>query len=168
MQKLKTLTLVMGILATSMAAADTVTIKLHKTAKDGHQGELVGTITATDTQYGLLLTPDLKHMNPGWHGFHLHQNPSCDNGGEAAGSHFDPRPNKKHLGPYNDQGHLGDLPALSIQRDGTDTQPVSAPRLTVAEIKGHSVIIHEGGDNYSDTPMPLGGGGARIVCGVVK
>ena len=25
-----------------------------------------------------------------------------------------------------------------------------------------------GGDNYSDQPVPLGGGGARIACGVAK
>ncbi|MBF9200908.1 superoxide dismutase, partial [Acinetobacter baumannii] len=24
------------------------------------------------------------------------------------------------------------------------------------------------GDNYSDSPLPLGGGGARIACGVIK
>jgi Cu-Zn family superoxide dismutase len=29
-------------------------------------------------------------------------------------------------------------------------------------------MIHAGGDNYSDQPVPLGGGGARIACGVVK
>jgi Cu-Zn family superoxide dismutase len=28
-------------------------------------------------------------------------------------------------------------------------------------------MIHEGGDNYSDEPAPLGGGGARIACGVI-
>jgi putative ABC transport system substrate-binding protein len=28
--------------------------------------------------------------------------------------------------------------------------------------------IHAGGDNYSDQPAPLGGGGARIACGVAK
>jgi Cu-Zn family superoxide dismutase len=28
-------------------------------------------------------------------------------------------------------------------------------------------MIHEGGDNYSDQPKPLGGGGARIACGVI-
>jgi Cu-Zn family superoxide dismutase len=27
-------------------------------------------------------------------------------------------------------------------------------------------MIHNGGDNYSDTPQ-LGGGGARMVCGVI-
>jgi Cu-Zn family superoxide dismutase len=29
-------------------------------------------------------------------------------------------------------------------------------------------MIHEGGDNYRDTPEPLGGGGGRIACGVVE
>jgi Cu-Zn family superoxide dismutase len=29
-------------------------------------------------------------------------------------------------------------------------------------------MIHAGGDNYSDEPEPLGGGGARIACGVVE
>ena len=43
-----------------------------------------------------------------------------------------------------------------------------APRLKVADLKGKSLMIHAGGDNYSDTPAPLGGGGARAACGVVK
>lgn len=29
-------------------------------------------------------------------------------------------------------------------------------------------MIHAGGDNHSDHPLPLGGGGGRIVCGIVK
>lgn len=29
-------------------------------------------------------------------------------------------------------------------------------------------MIHAVGDNYSDTPAPLGSGGARIACGVIK
>jgi Cu-Zn family superoxide dismutase len=28
-------------------------------------------------------------------------------------------------------------------------------------------MIHAGGDNYADQPAPLGGGGARIACGVI-
>ena len=28
-------------------------------------------------------------------------------------------------------------------------------------------MIHAGGDNYSDEPQPLGGGGGRIACGVI-
>jgi Cu-Zn family superoxide dismutase len=40
--------------------------------------------------------------------------------------------------------------------------------MSVAKAQGHAIIIHEGGDNYSDTPKPLGGGGSRIACGVVE
>ena len=29
-------------------------------------------------------------------------------------------------------------------------------------------MIHAGGDNYSDLPKPLGGGGDRIACGVIQ
>lgn len=43
-----------------------------------------------------------------------------------------------------------------------------APRLKLADVKQHALMIHVGADNYSDTPKPLGGGGGRMVCGVVK
>jgi len=39
--------------------------------------------------------------------------------------------------------------------------------MTLADIEGRALMIHAAGDNYSDTPAALGGGGARIVCGVV-
>jgi Cu-Zn family superoxide dismutase len=29
-------------------------------------------------------------------------------------------------------------------------------------------MIHGGGDNYADAPALLGGGGARVACGIVK
>ncbi|MGI9335880.1 MAG: superoxide dismutase family protein, partial [Gammaproteobacteria bacterium] len=29
------------------------------------------------------------------------------------------------------------------------------------------LMIHAGGDNFSDQPKALGGGGARAACGVV-
>ena len=41
------------------------------------------------------------------------------------------------------------------------------PRLKLADIHGKALMIHAGGDNYADEPKPLGGGGARIACGVV-
>jgi Cu-Zn family superoxide dismutase len=28
-------------------------------------------------------------------------------------------------------------------------------------------MVHAGGDNHDDHPMPLGGGGARFACGVI-
>ena len=37
-----------------------------------------------------------------------------------------------------------------------------------AQLKGKALIIHAGGDNYSDRPAPLGGGGARVACGLIQ
>lgn len=143
-----------------------VTVTMHLTTPKG-DGKSIGTITASDTKDGLLLTPNLTDLSPGAHGFHVHQNPSCDDSGMAAGGHLDPNKTGKHQGPFSQAGHLGDLPALNVDPNGKVTTPVLAPRLKVQDILNHSLMIHAGGDNYSDTPA-MGGGGARIACGVVK
>ena len=60
-------------------------------------------------------------------------------------------------------------PARSYGRfHGKANQTLLAPRLTLSQIRGLSVMVHAGGDNYSDHPKPLGGGGERIACGVIK
>jgi Cu-Zn family superoxide dismutase len=64
-------------------------------------------------------------------------------------------------------GHLGDLPRIEVNARGEARATLQAPRIaSVADLKGHALMIHAGGDNYTDTP-PLGGGGARLACGVV-
>ncbi|OLO04089.1 MULTISPECIES: superoxide dismutase family protein [Salinicola] len=158
----------------SVAAQAQTHVEMHSISKDG-VGDSVGTVMAEDTDHGLLLTPDLSDLNPGIHGFHLHQNASCDTSesdGEvtpagAAGGHFDPQETGTHQGPYSDEGHLGDLPALMVDSDGKATTPVLAPRLKASDLSGHAFVIHEGGDNYSDEPK-LGGGGSRVACGVIE
>lgn len=138
-------------------------------------GDSVGTVTVSDSLYGAILTPDLSGLTgmTGLHGFHLHENPDCGPGekdgkvvpGLAAGGHYDPEGTGRHEGPYG-EGHLGDLPPLYVGEDGRAVLPVLAPRLKAADFAGRSLILHLGGDNYSDDPAPLGGGGARIACGL--
>jgi Cu-Zn family superoxide dismutase len=138
-------------------------------------GKAIGTITISEGPDGLVFTPQLSNLPPGAHGFHVHQNPDCAAGvkdgkqvpGLAAGGHYDPANTAKHEGPQG-KGHLGDLPALTVGADGKAVTAVTAPRLKLADVKGHSLMIHVGGDNYSDQPAPLGGGGARFGCGVIK
>ena len=139
-------------------------------------GESIGTITVTDSARGLMFTPALEGLPPGLHGFHVHEKPSCDPAmdaekgkvmpAQAAGGHLDPRKSGQHEGPMRD-GHLGDLPALRVDSGGKATSPVVAPRLKMADLTGRSLMIHAGGDNYSDKPEKLGGGGERIACGVI-
>ena len=137
-------------------------------------GKTVGTITAAQTPYGVVLTPDLSRLPPGLHGFHVHQNPDCGPKEEdgklvaalAAGGHYDPAKTGRHEGPYGN-GHLGDLPAVFVTQDGTATYPVLAPRLKLSDLKGRALMLHAGGDNHADHPQKLGGGGARLACGVI-
>jgi Cu-Zn family superoxide dismutase len=150
------------LLAPTWAMADTI-VPIHLTSNNQN----IGTVTLKETHKGLTLTANLHDLPPGQHGFHVHENESCDHQGDAAGGHLDPNHTGKHLGPYQN-GHLGDLPVLEVAKDGTATGTVLAPRLKLKDVIGHSLMIHEGGDNYSDTPKKLGGGGARIACGSVS
>jgi len=136
----------------------------------------IGKVTVQETPYGLVFTPALTGLAPGLHGFHVHQNPSCDPGQQdgkpvaalAAGGHYDPKKTGKHSEPWDDGGHLGDLPALYVDAGGKANYPVLAPKLKkLSEVQGHALMVHQGGDNHSDHPMPLGGGGARMACGVI-
>lgn len=160
---------------TTGAAHAQLTVQLHEVTEKGIERG-IGSVKISESEYGLVFTPDLKGLAPGIHGFHIHENPSCDASQKdgkmtpalAAGGHLDPDGADAHGVPWGD-GHLGDLPALYVQNDGTAITPVLAPRLTsLSDVRNRSLMIHEGGDNYSDDPHPLGGGGGRVACGVIE
>jgi superoxide dismutase, Cu-Zn family len=152
--------------------SQTLTIDMHSITADSDGGS-IGTITFTDTDHGLLILTDLNNLPtsdeevPGRLGFHIHQNADCGNNGMAAGGHLDPEQTNSHEGPMGD-GHLGDLRTLIVLPDGSANEAQINSRLTVDDVIGRSIMIHEGGDNYSDDPAPLGGGGPRYACGVIE
>lgn len=150
------------------------TIPMYLVNKDG-TGQVIGNIKISmGGRGGLVFTPALQHLTPGLHGIHIHENPTCDAQvkegvlvpGLAAGSHYDPYHAKEHGTPWG-PGHAGDLPALYVDEKGYAQQPFYAPRLTIGDVKGRSIVIHANGDNYSDVPNKFGGGGARVACGVI-
>jgi Cu-Zn family superoxide dismutase len=170
-------TLAAAVFATTASAAYAASTTVTINAIDANGvGKKIGTLRLSDTKEGLRVMPRLADLPPGDHGFHVHVNPDCGPGngpngqpaaGMAAGGHYDPANTGKHLGPYG-EGHKGDMPVLTVDAGGKATKAVMVPHLTVADVKGRSIMIHAGGDNYSDQPAPLGGGGARIACGVAK
>lgn len=161
------------LLLSAGANADT-TVQMSMVDAQG-VGAGVGGVTISQSKFGLVFSPSLTGLQPGVHGFHLHENPSCaaaEKDGKmtaaaAAGGHYDPKKSGRHDSPWGD-GHLGDLPAIYVDAQGNATQSVLAPRLTMADLAGRSLIVHAGGDNHADHPAPLGGGGARMACGVVR
>lgn len=164
------------LLNTAPVKAETATAEVHKVTAEGI-GEKIGTVTFTDAaKGGVDIMVDLMGLPEGQRGFHVHEKGMCepakDKEGKsvpalAAGGHYDPTNAGKHAGPEG-QGHKGDLPFITADAKGIAKQTVHAPHLTVKDIKNRSVMVHAGGDNYSDDPKPLGGGGARFACGVIK
>ena len=155
------------------AAPKPVKVTMNQITADG-VGASSGTITIKPSKDGVDLAVDLKGLAPGEHGFHLHEKPSCDpadkegkkTAGQAAGAHWDPDATKAHKGPGGG-GHKGDLPKLVVPENGKLKAKLPVSGVMLADFVGKSLMIHAGGDNYSDAPKPLGGGGDRIVCGVV-
>jgi superoxide dismutase, Cu-Zn family len=172
----QSLRLIPALFVTTFTAGVMADIKVPMQLVDQNGvGTSVGQVTLSETNYGLVLTPSLQGLAAGVHGFHLHQNPSCapmEKDGNmvaagAAGGHYDPAQTNAHGTPWG-EGHQGDLPPLYAEADGSINQPVLAPRLKLSDVRGKSLMIHAGGDNHADHPAPLGGGGARVACGVIE
>lgn len=145
---------------------------IHNVTAEGI-GASLGKVYFQDSSRGLVITTDLHQLPPGDHGFHIHEQGSCapaEKDGKmqaalAAGGHFNPTQVAHHGTPMT--GHLGDLPVLHVNTQGEAKTVLLAPRLKLADIQGRAIMIHADGDNYSDLPKPLGGGGTRIACGVI-
>ncbi len=161
--------------AAGAQAANQLQASMTLVGPDG-TGKPIGVVTITESKSGLVFTPNLTNLPPGSHGYHVHEMASCGTSEKdgkkvpagAAGGHYDPTGAKHHAGPSGD-GHLGDLPPLVVTDNGGASTAVTAPRLTkLSEVKGKALMIHAGGDNFSDQPKPLGGGGDRIACGVIQ
>lgn len=164
------LALFLALMTSSLVAAE-LKVPMHKVSPKG-VGDEIGSITISDKPGGIALKVDVSGIPPGPHGFHIHETGSCapavkdgaDQAALAAGGHLDPAQSKTHKGPEG-AGHKGDLPLLTATDKGVNAV-VSADHLALADVRGRSLMIHEGGDNYTDTPEN-GGGKARIACGVV-
>ncbi len=164
-------------LNTNTYAESKVRVTLYKaTTKGSGVGVVLGTLTFYPAHGGVVLVPNVQGLTAGLHGLHIHQKPSCQfgikNGKRTAaleaGGHWDPNRTNTHAGPYHTRGHLGDLPALYADAQHQAIHPEFAPQLKIKDLSGHAIIVHQGGDNYSDYPAPLGGGGARIACGIIS
>lgn len=162
------------VLGAAAAHAETAKADVNKISPEGI-GEGIGLITFTDTPEGMVLEVDVMGLPAGARGMHIHEVGDCGPGmtdgkpvaGLAAKGHYDPDKSTAHKGPHAD-GHKGDLPALQVGEDGKAKAKLVAHRLKVADVKGRAIMIHAGGDNYADQPAPLGGGGARVACGVIQ
>lgn len=176
MKIINLIVLAMTALALPMIArANDIVVQMNAVSDLG-TSESIGVVVITKVTHGVEFRPDLKGLTPGEHGFHVHEYPSCESAMDdegkqtaalAAGDHYDPEATDQHDSPLNNEGHRGDLPLLVADASGYVKTPVQAARLSMDELENRTLMIHVGGDNYSDHPEPLGGGGARFACGLI-
>lgn len=137
-------------------------------------GKDVGTANLSEDENGVKISLKLHDLTPGEHGIHIHEVGICEKPKfETAGAHFNPT--QKEHGYYNPKGyHLGDLPNLKVETDGTVdvefTTKAFSLKTGVAnslfDSNGSAFIVHADKDDYKTDPS--GNSGGRIACGVIE
>lgn len=133
---------------------------------------VVGQATFTGLSDGVRVVLEARGLPPGEHAVHVHATGTCEPPTFAsAGEHFNPG-NKRH-GLLNSAGpHAGDLPNLTVERNGTGRLETFTGRVTLSagansllDSDGSAVVIHAAADDFVTDPS--GSSGAPIACGVI-
>jgi superoxide dismutase, Cu-Zn family len=136
-------------------------------------GKDVGTATLTPAKGGVRVHVQVAGVPPGKHGIHIHAAAKCEPPAfSTAGGHFNPA-GKKH-GLHNPEGaHAGDLPNLTVGKNGKGKGTFTAKGVTLGEGDGSlfgpdgtALVIHADPDDEKTDPS--GNSGARIACGPIE
>lgn len=149
------------------AHAETAVVILEATQGDS---AVSGKVVLVEEPDGLRIQAKVQGARPGKHGFHVHQYGSCEEGGKAAGGHFNPDEmlHGSVLTASVFESHPGDLGNIQIQDNGIGTLDVTVPDLGLSDgiynVAGRAMILHEKEDTFI---QPTGGAGSRIACGKI-
>jgi Cu-Zn family superoxide dismutase len=134
-----------------------------------------GTVTFTELGPNQLRVEyAISGLEPGAHGFHVHENGSCATGddgtpGGAAGGHFNPD-GDPHGGPdaSAEARHVGDFGNIVATERGMASGSFTdnVARLGGPDgISGKALVIHAGEDDLQS--QPTGDAGGRVGCGII-
>ncbi|PKR79928.1 superoxide dismutase [Brumimicrobium salinarum] len=160
--------------AVEMADPDKVKTKVIKIElQSKSESDATGTIKFEEKAGQVAMEADFEGLNPGTHAIHLHENANCSSAdGKTAGGHWNPT-NEPH-GKWGDaEGyHKGDIGNFEVGEDGKALVNFETSEWCIdcddenKNIIGRSVIIHQGGDDF--TSQPSGDAGKRIGCAEIK
>jgi Cu-Zn family superoxide dismutase len=130
-----------------------------------------GEVEFIETAEGLMVLANLKNVPPGKHGFHIHENGSCEEEGKAAGGHFNPDQVNHGFLPHDGHAaaHAGDMGNIEVKENGEAVLSLLLADVNLSggayNVLGKSVILHEKEDDFS---QPTGNAGGRIGCGIIE
>ena len=115
------------------------------------------------------VTGEIKGLEPGEHGFHVHQFGDATDmaEGKSAGSHMDVGPEHPHGKPSDAERHTGDLGNVTAGEDGVAKVDMTDEVISLNgahSILGRGVVVHAEPDDFG---QPTGNAGGRVALGVV-
>ena len=123
-----------------------------------HSDTVKGTIKFTqESGQPTIITGEITGLEPGEHGFHIHEFGDLSGGCDTAGAHYNP--DEVEHGDI-EEGHVGDLGNVTADENGVATLNISAPRVDLSgdrSVVGRSIIIHSDKDD-----LGLGGDAESI------
>jgi Cu-Zn family superoxide dismutase len=145
------------------------------------EGRAVGSVLVERRGRRTFVTAQVRRgVEPGFHGFHVHQTGVCEPPFTSAGGHL-------ALEGQAHREHAGDLPSLLVGADGLAYLRTTTDRFTPQELRdgdGSAFIVHGGADNFANIPeryrtedgqagpdaetLRTGDSGPRVACGVVR
>ncbi len=152
------------------------------------EGLSAGSASLTETEGGVEVRADVRGLEPGFHGFHVHEAGVCDPEARKDGERAPFSSAMGHLAADgSDHGeHAGDLPTLLVRKDGTAILTFVTDRLRLADARdqdGSALMVHAMRDNQANIPeryksegkagpdaetLDTGDAGDRVACGVIK
>ena len=131
----------------------------------------LGSVVFVQRDGKLNILAEVKGITPGKHGVHIHEKGSCEETGNAAGSHFNPHHTPHGFLPKDGEqaAHVGDMGNIEAGADGSGTLQIDLPEVYLEgeknNVLGLTVILHEKEDDFG---QPTGNAGGRIGCGIIE
>jgi len=153
-------------MAPAMAAGPSATAVMRPAS--GSQAH--GSVTFTQMGDRVKVVGEIAGLNPGRHGFHIHDKGDCSAPDAAsAGGHFNPG-DKKHGGTEGAERHAGDLGNITANEYGKAEVSVVVGGISVGTgpngVIGKGLIVHSDPDDMKTDPG--GNSGDRIACGAIE
>ena len=118
-----------------------------------------------------LIKGTITGLEPGVHGFHIHEFGDMSDGCKSMGGHYNPD-NINH-GELK-EGHVGDLGNINADDSGNASFSIQANRVDLIgerSVVGRGIVVHSDPDDLgkggNEESLKTGNAGDRLACGVI-